>query len=465
MTDTPLSPPPLPRRAIVAFLLTALVLGLILHLIGRLQPVLVNDTPGYIGFPFDSWTAALSDQRTPGYPLFLRATMGLLANRAFVPLAHYAAYALGGFAMLWGLFRLTGECWPSFAAAMSLFATNILHRYAATIATDTLAAAAALCVIGLLCGYLGSPRRSRRRLAPLLALAIFTAWQIRPAYLCLVPLVPLLGVLLTNGSPPTPRDVPTPRRLAVTLTVLAVIPLLGWCLLRWCVVGQFGVVAFGGYNLAGIAGQFLDDDLVPRLSPAHWPLALAALEERNHLPPRTIQMPEADRLNYSRMEANYDITIWSILTPAAQRLYGPNPRDINPELRKLSLEIIRKRPGDYATWLAKSLRQSVRLILSDFAFNPAGFLLLLTGSLALLIAQSTPAAFSPPRPHTLRAILLIALLYAAAQIAITILVCPPLGRFTDAASLFVPSLATLLTLHWSRSALVAFRRPLQASSP
>ncbi|MGD9856143.1 MAG: hypothetical protein AB7U20_14460 [Planctomycetaceae bacterium] len=462
------------RPARVVLLGQMLLVGLFLQFTGRLQPQLVPDSQHYLEFSWDSPSAVLGQIRTPGYPAFLTlAAPG--GNIGFVPEAHYVAYCLSVVVFAAGLKRLGVAEWPRMWTASALLYANILHGYVTTIASDTLAAALAVAAAGLLFSALHRPRF----LVPL-GLCATAAWLVRPAYLSLVVQLPLLGaaVLLSRRS-----WNPEARRIARTALVLAattLVPLIAYCTLRSAVVGRFGVVAFGGFNVIGIAGQFLDEPMVESLPVDVQPVARLALTRRaaaDESDPRL--MSDAPVLNYQRMENRYDHTMWNIFRPAAEQIEPSDASSVNTRLRRLAQAIIRERPMMYAVYLAKAFRRAVFKIVGDTVLNPycLGLCLLIVGVDLFRILRPVPSAVTNDASdrvqpssvqhrasrgaaslHSLDSGLwtrnspdlmtLTAFIHAACQLAVVILVCPPLGRMTDAMALFVPAL--LMTIFVDR---------------
>jgi hypothetical protein len=206
------------------------------------------------------------------------------------------------------------------------------------------------------------------------------------------------------------------------------------------------VVSFGGTNLVAISGQFLDDAVAAQLPADLQPLAQKALARRAAIPAHEFVMPDAPTLNYQRMESNYDLYMWRIFVPAANEMNDGDAVRVNTDLQRLARAIIWLRPMEYATWLAKAYRRAVWKLAGDFVASPLGVVLVSLG--AILLLQRTifwqPRQFDAvPEGHRKGAamVLILSVLYAAAHTATTILVCPPLGRMTDAAGVLLPALA------------------------
>ena len=435
-----------PAAFVLVFQMLAVARGLMV--VGKLSPVTVPDTASYVEFPFSSWSAALGHLRTPGYPLFLSVVAWVTPDYSAAPLAHFSAYCLAVGLLYRGLRHVCPSPWQRMVISSSLLYSNILLGYVETLATDTLAAAGGIAVTGLLMGRQTAPNEvsagARWLKLFVLGVTLFATCLVRPAYLFLIVFVPLTGTLLSWLSERHGSNAARPVwRAGLELLAASVTPLLVYCALRWCVVGKFGLVAFGGFNLIGISGQWLDAGLLPNLPEASRPLAQRALEYRQRL--ASSNAGSNDLTNYAQMEAQYDITIWQVFHPAARELFGDDTRRTNTELRQLASAIVRARPKLYATWLVKATRQAARLLVSDFVRNPAYLLLTVACVLMQLgstlfghraaAQQQTEIANAAEQGEVL---FLVAVLYAALQLLLVILVCPPLGRMTDAAAVLLP---------------------------
>ena len=427
-------------------------IGVLLWAVGKLTPVIMPDTASYVEFSFGSWTGALGHFRTPGYPLFLKIVGCVTPDYSAAPLLQFVAYCVGVILFHRGLRHVCPGEWRRVAISSSLLYANILHGYVNNLTTDTLAVAGGIGVAGLLLGcQTGATHRWRSLIV--IGLATFVTCLIRPAYLFLVVFVPLTGMLLSQIRPgrtdSAKRD---GLKALVDLVPVTLVPLLAYCLLRWCVVGQFGLVSFGGYNLVGVSGQWLDAVELSELPADLRPLAELALKRQRLVREQASNAQAGDRMNYMTLESRYDATIWGVLQPAAEELYGADHRLINTELRRLASALVWARPKLYAIWLAKSARQAVRLVVSDLVANPAYLLLTVACVLAQIARILTSATGPTPRLRSETGetnhegpegvLFLLAVLYAWLQLLLVILVCPPLGRMTDAAAVLLPTVLT-----------------------
>ena len=404
---------------------------------GLTQPRVVNDTASYAQFDFQ-WPTILQQRRTPGYPAVMAAVRGVAESDGPIPWLHLALFGAAAAIFAW---TASDSAVRRVAVFGGLLSANALWLYGNTLATDTPAAAlgVAAAAMAVRCG------RAATWAAALLAGGLVTAaWLIRPAMLALVVAGPLIAALVRWRAHGRLRSgvAAGGRVAAVTIALL-----LAWCGLRWAAVGQFGVVSFGGYNLVGVAGQFPGADDVRLEAEALTHVRDRAARLRGEVPPHHAEL---SAMNYTRLEANYDRVIWEIYEPAAVDALGSGIPDggvpggggrasdavVNRTLAAIAAAIIRQNPRDYAVWLVKATRQAVRQSLDDFAENPVGLLLLLIIGGGVIFG---PGAIGPQT----RLVAATAGVYWAAMIALTVLVCPPLGRMTDAASVLWPAAAAM----------------------
>jgi hypothetical protein len=446
-------PAALTRQPVAWVLVQAVVIAAFLQATGQFEARLNPDSASYREMPFGSLAAALSHTRTFVYPAFLRFVRVVAGDDLAAPYFQFAAYvaAAAGFCFALrsvGFSRQTGG-----AAASALLYSRVTFEQTGDVVADVLAAALAIAAVSLLLIVVERPRSAAAWVG--LTGALFLTYQARPAYLFLVPLVPLVGFALSAFVHRRRIRSYSCFGLSLLLAASTVLPLLAFCALRWSVVGHFGLVSFGGYNLIGISGQFLDDELAEEVSPEVRPLARRIIERRalveNWRPPS----------DYRVMEEMYNPTVWTLTVPAAEELYGKDAVRINRLVTKLSREVIRLRPRTYLRWLVWSGREGARSLLYLFITDRAARLCLLAllGSQVWVVWRrfrfGTLPALPPAsdRPFVeFNTLLWLALAFAAAKVLLVILVEIPIGRYLSAAVLFAPSAFAVLT--WYRLAAV-----------
>jgi hypothetical protein len=323
---------------------------------------------------------ALGSTRTPLYPIFLRLSYALTPDYRWIPSLHVALLGLSTLFFGFACSALSGSRWFGFLMALPL-AYPTIRGWVAMVVPEYLATALGVAAISSLLLLL----KSRERHLGWVALVVTCAgsWLARPSLLFLVPLIPLLGVVLSRlVSRRSGRDL---LGFAVALAVATVLPLMLYCSLRWVSVGQFGVVAFNGYNLVGIAASYLDEQTVDALPERSRPLARSIMESRRG----RRWAPYDPQRGVARIARRYVANQWQIAEGEARRQLTvgemrhlrhpdePLNMAIDRELAFLSRNVLRLHPGYYLDWVAWSfgegLRQSFRL---EWLRRAAAFLLI-----------------------------------------------------------------------------------------
>jgi hypothetical protein len=349
-----------------------------------------------------------------------------------------------------GLRRLIPSAWLALAVSSSLLYSNMILGYYARLLSDALGSSLAILTVGTLLLAVGRPRAWWAWAG--LTVSLFLTYQTRPAYVCLLPLVPLLGLLLLGLVAPRPAWARRWKWVAGGLVAVAAVPFLAFCTLRWALVGDFGLVSFGGHSLAGIAGPLLTEDLVPRLPEDVRPLAAHVLEVKKWtaagLPPESMAHMSKDDAVYRSMqthfcretrkgpvyddyddavvgalyllrdkvleranEANFEFDrfAWAICDPAAKEVLqggeeeegeegrregGENEgglhKAVNAELSKLSVAILKARPWAY---LGRAARTFVLALTMTLVNGYALLTILLSALLFLLIWQALSVVY------------------------------------------------------------------------
>lgn len=428
----------------VLLLLQAILLAGALAATGQFRANVVPDTRGYVEFPFDSLSAALEHPRTIGYPLFLRCVALIRPTPHGVPLAQFIVHVACVIGFWFGIRTIITSPWTSMAAGSSLLYSNVVLRYTSCIAPDSLASSLSIATIGALLLAVKNPESMWRWL--LLAAGIFITYQLRPAYLFLVPLIPALGLALSWLLGTRRTDQQPPYRLPLfQLVAAALIPLFLFCTAKWLMIGNFSLVSFGGNNFAGVVTRFLDRETVSELPDDLQPLADEVLRQRGLAAKRHADFSDGVTRSYFEIERGFDIETWAVCVPASQEVYGDDWRQQNRGLADLSKAIVRARPADYGIWLVKALVRGVYMITSEMVTNPVYFLLL--GALLLLHAgyvvrrcRTTSVASIDSNDEyflQINALWLIAISFALLKILAVIVTTPPLGRFMDAGGVFL----------------------------
>jgi len=435
----------------------------------------------------------LGGHRTLGYPVFLKCVECLSPSFTALPGCQLALHILAVFAFYWGLRHIGFPQLLALASASSLlYADLILLNNVATIdgrpltyiqcfVTDPVALSLAILTVGMLLGVISRPKNKLAWFG--LTLGLFFTYQVRPAYLFLIPLVPLLGLLLLRPVGTRKERIRKRTFLAIGLVVVSSFPLLAFCAFRLAKFGHFGLTSFGGITSIHIVGQFLTDDLLAELPLELRPLALKALDRRKKLvmgeipctfPPAPAFPDSPDQLSrfvrwqpVTEKSQHFDSEqrliqqLWigsatgvDIFIPAATELYGPH--DANSKLSQLSWAIIKARPSLYFTWVVNGFCVAVILALTkNFVF------VVLTALLGLLFGlwlasygvwffcvdrQISKGRSITERGYSshLLVVLLTASAFGLAKIILVILVNVPEIRYLQPAGVFLPLIPLVL---------------------
>lgn len=427
--------------------LAVLVLTCILTGLGNLHPVLVPDSKTYLDVDTSSLTAALSQMRTCGYPLFLDT----LSNLKWVPIAHLCIFVIANFIFYLGLLRAGYSDWTATWCTIVLLFGRAAIDLVNLIHADCLALSLAIAATGSFLALAG-PRPT-----PIswLGLALFTfmAYQVHPSYLFLIPLWPLATWIIDRFLL---RRMASHREIfkrTAGVALLSTLPFIAFCSLRWVLVGHWGLVSFGGYNLVGIAGQFLDQQLASELPSHLQPVAMEILKRRPAVGPATSPS------DFLAMEAMFNPTVWDLAVPIAEELTAADPVQVNQMLNQLSSEIVYRRPWLYGHWLLANANHARQELMLLIAFDKGIAILMLAygilQGLALclgrswwercvrLTSESKEHANEADRFKELQLLFWLAILFAAARICLVILVEPAISRYMIGAMVLIPAAAAV----------------------
>ncbi len=343
-------------RCWLALQLLAVILAAGLLGLGHVQRY--NDSKSYITASQAPLAQALVGMRTLGYPLLLRGVAAVTPDYRLLPWVHLAMLVAAVFFFDFSLRRFGFSPWIALAISSAIIYAALPRRtpvnaLLADFPAMTLAVTTVACLLWVVA--------ERKKILPWLALTVSlaAAYQVRPAYLFLIPLAPCLGVgfaFLWSKGRGEPR---VWKGLLAGLLVVATLPLLTYSLWRLKMVGDFGLVSFAGYNLSGLAVELLDAPMIEReLSEPYRPLARAILAERRRRE-MTPAFGPGLRVSLRQYEDNFSRNIYRIAVPAARGAYGPDPLVCNRQLGRFSREVIGLRPGRYLLWAAASFPRAV----------------------------------------------------------------------------------------------------------
>lgn len=399
-----------------------------------------HDTKSYVDASRAPLREMLTSPRTIGYPLLLKAVSPWSPDFQAIPWLQLAAHFLAVAFLDFALRRFGATPWQAFAAASGFLYTTLNDMGVSYLLTDSLAKSMAACTVGLLLWTSASPRRVGLWIG--LAISLMATYQLRPAYLFLIPLAPVLGIALLRLQSSW-RGAPFCwRKVGSALCAAALIPFVGFCLLRWMLVGHFGLVSFGGCAVVGVAGVWIDQSMIDNELPETLrPLAQEIFDGRRKM---QLKSPyQRTGLDMYVWEQNHLAIVTQIAYPAALRLYGGDHMMADRQLSGLSRHIIQIRKAAYLRFLIYNLRDGLgKFLQTGFVLQAMLGLGLCLFALRVLVrpcgAIEAPALAPLPRYGIMHALLLAAMLFAAAKLLLVALVESMIGRYLYAAGLFLP---------------------------
>jgi hypothetical protein len=433
------------RKWLLIPLGAALLMFVGLAVTGRFQYRLEPDSQDYIDYSFRTLAVAVSGIRTPGYPLFVaiaKSTFGIAA----IPFFHWALYSAAVMLLFFGLVRVGVRASSSAVCCAAMMFSRSLTDLGPAVLSDSLAISLAVAAVAtaLFCVSPGADWKHWF----LLSVLVTADYLVRPALLFMLLLVPMLVAWLDFWILRR-RDVWYKRfQRALLCAIATILPFIAYCGLRLLVVGEFGFVSFAGYNIVGIAGQAIDEDVIDKIPTESQQLARLIVERRD---PLSSYQPPTD---YESMEEMFNLVVWQVAVPTAKELFGDNPKVINLKLKKLSQQVLRLRPGFYRQWLLwngkHAIRNMLELVLRDVGTLLA-IALALGGVVFNLVAGKRCSASNigsqmnySQLNFELQIVLWIAISYSTACTLLVMLVEPTLARYLTSAIPFWPAFIALL---------------------
>ncbi len=367
-----------------------------------------------------------------------------LTGQQLVPLIQLLlhAFAVAHFSLElrnWGLGKRT-----TLVAGFTLvFSCTVLDNVS-TIATDCLAMTVAMLSMAMVARWarLGATWQAAMPAAFTASMAIF----IRPAYLSFIPWLVVAGTLILSGPGiiEKPFKLKDAVRCALTLGLMASIPILAWTILRGVTVDSYKFVPFGNANLAGITVQLVS------------PTELAAIDNGQNLLVKEINLAERTMVRKASLpamtiESQWDDLVWRTIVPANMRV-NSDPAKQEDRLADLNAKLIQRYPLRYARWVLLGMRRAIWGSAANILMNP-----ILLALLVLAVAAGAHQCYwGRPLPwavdtesdiRAIRLLMILSISYFLIMSGFVVLTSPPLGRFIDAASLYWTATAVAIFLY------------------
>lgn len=416
------------------------------------------DSKTYLEFPLNDLAGFFGNERTFGYPVFVKLIQFGSPDLALLPPIQMVIF-FAATLFFYETLKVYGfSKWSAFFVASPLLYCRLLREYFPYIMTDVLAASLGLIAVGCFFLLLADYRRALPWTG--FVVSTFLAYQVRPVYLFLLPFFTITALILIPLREERHAWKHYFGKCALGITAACFLPFLLFSTIRYLAVGHFGLVSFAGINLVGITTQFLTKDAINQFDEDLQPLALAILELRDRknlgIPPGHSMVPMTQFTDY--YYRNYYLD--GVLDPVSEAAEKEMVQEkvgrqlpgavatigINNISTKLAFATIRARPWIHMWYYAKSFLYSVSFTIY---VEPA-----IAGLLLLLFVVHVGVAFSDGVYDGRRTggswdlldlmefntILVTAVLFYLSKLLLVIAVEPPHGRYFMPAALFIPSI-------------------------
>jgi hypothetical protein len=409
---------------------------------GGLRPWISPDTPSYLDPP--AWPACLAGMRLPLYGWLVAA----LGGPRPVPWVQAAACILAAASLTRALHRAGLSPAASLAAGFAVLGSTELVLWAHAVLPEAPGTAAAIAALAATLDCASGWRRACAlgRAAVWLTLA----YLLRPSFLPLILVLPgLLALLCRERARAAP--------LALALLCAGMLPFLAISATRRAAVGDFNIVSFGGFQMAGMAALMLTPATVERLPEELRPMAADIISRREALiaEGRALPLPRnsaGERSFASAALFYFDIlarTHDDVLYGAVGAERGPAESWVafNARAQRLALAVIRAEKPSYAAWVGGAcVRLAGRLLAGNPAFVVWGLIL----ALGYLWRRGRGAP--PPPRGEIDTLVLLSGGYTLAASILIVLVTFPATRYVDSAGILLPLWPAYAVLRWRGAA-------------
>lgn len=333
--------------------------------------------------------------RTPVYPLVLRAATSFGDERAVI-IIQFGVYICFLSCMFLYLRTLGAPRWTLFVLPVPFAMSSVVVGYTFVLLPELIAAAAAFSVLLLsLSAYF---IRHRPKIDWLVGGLLTVSVLSKPQYLFLIPYLLLVG-LIQFGLQGNEQEKHWRRYRELRVCVRYFSPVLGYCLLRLVVVGHFGLVSFGGSNLAGLLLNpiWFTESFAESLPAGGDRDAakviinrrLALLERASADPDLKTEDPRIrvkDALDatvlgkmskYDAICISYNANMWDVARPALFELYGNAKGEeqanrnvmVDATLGRLSMLVLKENWLAYLHWLFLATTEALNRVVRYDSWN------------------------------------------------------------------------------------------------
>ena len=410
----------------------------ILWVSGWTTPWINPDTMGYLGVaPYPEF---YTQQRLPFYG-WLVSFLGGEKSFALIVWVQIAVHVGAAMVLYISIRGLTDRR----AAAVALFMPALLSQsfliFGRGVSPEALAVSLAL--IAIAATLLAVPGRQWKWFLLLAAAAAALACLLRPIFLPLLVMLPLLFCTVSRI---------TGRRIAiyrpVALLLLSAVPLVVYAADRARHTGDFQLVAFGGFQMSAMAGLLVSEDVAQRLPAPERALAMQVLAARKQAEDagRVLRTPVnsvGERSFVSAAAGYFDIyarTYDDLLHGEIAKLQsaGKSWGDFDRQLGRFALSTIAAAPERYVAWIVgASARLVGRMIVTNAPFVLASVALL---SMVLLMFCRPERIGNLHGSTDMLLVIAVVAVYVLAAAPLAVLITFPASRYIDTAAVLLPAL-------------------------
>ncbi|MEI6646574.1 MAG: hypothetical protein WCP12_11110 [bacterium] len=435
---------------ITAQLLVLMVVG---YVLGWWHIQIHPDSQSYIDVSGMALRQALSQTRTLGYTMILRLVAVISADYSAIPWLQVGMLWPAVFMLYFAMRRFGALKWQAYIVSSGFMCGAIQQVWTvSSLLTDFPATVFA----GMAIACLLMVAANTHDLWAWIGLTFFItlAYHIRPAYLFLIPLVPVLGIILARICAIKRGILFAWKKKILLLMAISFLPFVLFCFLRWALVGDFALVAFGGTQTVGLAAELLNTKMVENeLSKSFQPFAREILKGRQERGLKAA-FPEGWLVDMRAYEDNYSPNIYFIALPSAKRLFGEEVIIRNRKMADFSREVMGLQKRKCLMWAIQYWPRALLKVMYRYWILQISIPLL---SLLFIIhrfkwyqsIQSCPEKMqlNNPDKSVLSALLWINALYFGSAVSVLILS----GTYADSrlivpTAVFLPSLVGLLIL-------------------
>lgn len=436
------------------FLLLIIIAFLAIFFTGRLEPLHVFDTVGYIDAAEAGSPEMWAMPRTPFFGLFLNIFDSYEGIRPslegaertswennvdrfkYYPFFAISLYFISSILLFYAFSTYGLNNKAASSISFGLIFSNSLVLYGNNVHPELLSIS--LIIFSIAGAILMSTKSNKFLTMAFTALCVSFSYLIKPAFITFFIFTPLIYYYLdyTNENR---------LRRAMLLFLLCSSSFFVVSIFRYQILGDFNIVSFGGYQMTGIAGLMVDKGLVLSLPIEMVDSAKYIIEKKDFLVKNLsiLAIPQnsigevsfvSAALGYFDILArNYDSIVYGITGD----LKMPNETwvEFNSRMQRFSVEVISSKPLYYFSWIVGA---SARFVGRVIVINLPLMLSVIGIIFALFLPSSGRKIISfNLKKKEIICLIIIPLIYTFSSGILSILVSFPASRYIDTSGIML----------------------------